>query len=118
MAAEKKVNYSDEMVATITRMYEELGNAGLETIAEAVNRPIKSVRAKLVNLRVYQASEKPAKVARDDGPTKKELVARIGELTGFNADTLDGLMPANKDALNRIIAFVMSVQTTDEEEAA
>ena len=58
--ATKSPNYTDEMVETAISMYQDLGNEGLEAIAEAVGKNVRSVRSKLVREGIYVASEKPA----------------------------------------------------------
>ena len=71
--ATKSPNYTEDMVQTAISMYQDLGNEGLETIAEAVGKNVRSVRSKLVREGIYVASEKPA-TRKIDGPTKKELL--------------------------------------------
>jgi len=46
--AEAKQNYTEEMVAQAVELYEQLGNEGMEEIAEAIGRSVRSVRSKLV----------------------------------------------------------------------
>lgn len=104
MAAPKE-NYTADMVETIKRLYAEFGNdnARMAEIAAAVGKGERSVRAKLVREGVYVVPEKPVKVAKDEGPTKKELVA---ELLEHAPDfPVDGLMAANKDAIAAVIAL-------------
>lgn len=96
-----KENYSAELVARIRAMYDELGNDGLEAIATAAGKTKRSVISKLVREGVYVASEKPAPKAKDEGPTKKELLRDL-EAAGFN---VEGLEPATKDAIARVLAL-------------
>ncbi len=98
-----KVNYTPEMVAQMTEMYQELGNDGLEQIAETVNRGVRSVRAKLVREGVYIAPEAPVKEKLPEGPTKKELLNELESLVGFDVTGLSG---ANKDAISALIAHL------------
>ena len=93
----KTVNYTEEMVSQLHTMYTELGNEGLDQIAEALEKPVRSVRAKLVRDGLYVASPKSA-AAKKDGPSKKELLNEIDAL-GFEAKGLEG---ATKEALYRI----------------
>ena len=44
----KTPNYTDEMVQTAIQMYSDLGNDGLDEIAEAIGKNVRSVRSKLV----------------------------------------------------------------------
>lgn len=96
-----KVNYTQEMVDTAVTMYNELGNDGMDTIAETLGRSVRSVRAKLVREGVYQAPVKEVKAPVDNGPTKKEMLAYLGNKAP--SVDLDGLMPATKSAIASII---------------
>lgn len=101
--AKTKVNYTEEMVETILRMYAELGNDGMEQIASAVQRPVKSVRAKLVREGVYVAPVKVAKSPKAEGPTKRELLTELESLVPF---PVEGLTTATKEAIQHLIDFV------------
>lgn len=108
-----KVNYTAEMVETAKNMYAELGNEGMEEIAEAIGRGVRSVRSKLVREGVYVADEKPQKTPRVLGPTKGEMLAELGALV--STVDLDGLAGATKAAIQSLIdAF--SVEAEDESE--
>jgi hypothetical protein len=104
-AKTKTVNYTAEMVDQIVSMYEELGNEGLDEIAEAVGRPVRSVRSKLVREGVYIASPKAPKAKREDGPTKKDLLNELEALVAFD---VNGLMGATKAAISDVIALAQS----------
>ena len=115
--AKTKVNYTEEMVQTILDMYAELGNEGIEQIAAAVQRPVRSVRSKLVREGVYVATPKSAKAPREEGPTKKELLAQLDGV--FPSDVLDGLMPATKAAIQAVISLAnRAVDEQPEDEPA
>jgi hypothetical protein len=107
MAANAKVNYTESQVESIKAQYEALGNAGLEAIAESVQKSKRSVIAKLVREGVYQAEAKPVKVERDEGPTKKELLAELDSLGALDTKGLDA---ATKDAISAVITFVKANQ--------
>jgi len=96
--ATAKVNYTEEMVSKLHTMYGELGNDGLEVIAAALDKPVRSVRAKLVRDGLYVAPVKGAATAKKDGPSKKEIIQSI-EAIGFDCKGLEG---ATKDALERV----------------
>lgn len=98
----KKVNYSDAEVAKLREMYAELGNEGLDKIAEAIGKTVRSVRAKLVRDGLYVAPEKSAKAPKEDGPSKKELLLEL-EAKGFDPHGFEG---ATKDAIKRIISLI------------
>lgn len=108
-----KVNYTPEMVQQAIDMYQELGNEGLEQIAETLGRNVRSVRSKLVREGVYVADEKPAAAKRDEGPTKKELLLELESLVDFK---VDGLAGATKDAISDVIATIRSLQPQEESE--
>ena len=100
-AVEKTPNYTDEMVDTAVSMYAELGNDGLDQIAEAIGKNVRSVRSKLVREGVYVAT--PKKTTRKvDGPSKKEILRSI-EADGFDVTGFEG---ATKDALTRLLGVV------------
>ena len=98
----KTVNYTEEMVDKIISMYEDLGNDGMAEIAEAVGRPVRSVRSKLVREGVYVATPKAVKAAKAEGPTKKELLNELENLVSFD---VTGLMGATKAAIADVIAL-------------
>lgn len=99
--ADAKVNYTEEMVAKAVDMYEQLGNEGMDEIAEAIGRSVRSVRSKLVREGVYVAAPKPAKAAKVEGPTKKEMLNELEALVDF---PVEGLMGATKAAIGDLIA--------------
>lgn len=97
---EKKVNYSDEQINLLRTMYAEKGNAGLEEIAAKLEKSVRSVRAKLVREGLYVTPDKPVKAAKEEGPSKKELLSQLDTM-GFESKGFDG---ATKEALGRLIA--------------
>jgi hypothetical protein len=103
----KAANYTSEMVERMLARYEELGNEGLETIAAELGKPVRSVRSKLVREGVYVAAEKPAKAAKVEGPSKKDLLNELEALVDFS---VDGFMGATKDAIASVIALARSVK--------
>lgn len=96
----KKVNYTEADVTKMTAMYQELGNEGMDQIAEAIGKSVRSVRAKLVREGIYVAPEKKA-TAKKDGPTKKELLSDLERVAPF---PVDGFMGATKEAIGHLIA--------------
>jgi len=97
----KKVNYTDTDMSVLTNMYGELGNDGLDRIAETLNKTVRSVRAKLVREGLYVAPEKGAAKAKKEGPTKKELLNDLEKVAPF---PVDGLVGATKEAISHLIA--------------
>ena len=113
-AKTKTENYTESMVEMMLQMYADLGNDGLETIAAALNRPVRSVRSKLVREGVYVATPKTAKAAKAEGPTKKELLNQLETLVDF---PIEGLMGATKEAIESVIRLAAAVQTAQAEAA-
>jgi translation initiation factor 2 alpha subunit (eIF-2alpha) len=99
--ANKSVNYTPELTQKIVEMYKEVGNEGIEQIAEIFNRPIRSIRSKLVREGVYVATPKGAAV-KAEGPSKKELLRTL-EAKGFETEGFEG---ATKTALTRLLGLV------------
>lgn len=97
----KTVNYTEEMVSQLHELYAEMGNDGLDEIAQKLEKPVRSIRAKLVRDGLYIASPKSA-AAKKDGPSKKEILNAIDGL-GFDSKGLEG---ATKEALTRIQSLV------------
>jgi hypothetical protein len=95
-----KSNYTPEMVEALVARYKELGNDGLEQLAEEFNKPVRSIRSKLCNEKVYVAS--PKTTHKKEGPTKKEL---LRDLEAKNFDTT-GFEAATKEALHRLLGIV------------
>ena len=93
--AKKAPNYSPELTDAIVADYQ--AGTPVEDIAEAIGKSVRAVRSKLVREGVYVAAEKP-KAKRDNGPSKKELLARREEVDP-NAP-LGGLMGATKEAIS------------------
>lgn len=110
-AKTKTVNYTDEMVETMIARYQELGNDGIETIADEMNRSVRSVRSKLVREGVYIATPKVPAARKDTGPTKKELLNQLEELVGFDVTPLQG---ATKEGINALIAFAAASTAASE----
>lgn len=98
--AVKPVNYSPELTAKVQELY--AAGETIKAIAEAVDRTEKSVRGKLVSLKVYKAVPKAIKTNKDEGPSKKDQL-KVLEGLGFSAEALEGLKNATKPALAEVI---------------
>lgn len=101
--AEQNVNYTTEMTETIVAQYQE--GVAVESIAESIGKSVRSVRSKLVREGVYSAPVKATK-AKQEGPTKKELLRELEASTGFSAEGLEG---ATKAAIERILQALQPV---------
>lgn len=100
MADSKTANYSEAQVATLIELYSELGNEGLESIAQSLGKSVRSIRSKLVREGVYVAAPKAPKVAHDAGPSKKELLNDLEAIVQFD---VTGFTGATKPALQALI---------------
>ena len=102
--ATKAPNYTEAMVERMLELYEQLGNDGLEQIASELDRPVRSIRSKLVREGVYVASDKPKGAGfKREGPTKKEMIRELESLAPF---PVDGFAGATKVALAELIAYL------------
>lgn len=100
-ATDKNTNYTPEMLEQMIAMYAELGNDGLDEIADHFSKPVRSVRSKLVREGVYVASPKGA-ANKSDGPSKKQLLRDL-ETKGFDSTGFEG---ATKVALTRLLGII------------
>lgn len=100
-ATEKSANYTKEILDQIKAMYADLGNDGLEDIAETFGKTVRSIRSKLVREGVYVATPKGPAV-KADGPSKKELLREL-ESKGFDTEGFEG---ATKIALSRLLGVL------------
>ena len=77
-ATQKAANYTAEMVDSMIEMYNELGNDGLDEIAEGFGQrtcTFRSVRSKLVHANVYMWHHLKRLPAKQDGPSKRRNLA-------------------------------------------
>lgn len=93
----KVVNYTDAQAAEIANSY--LAKVPVEQIAEATGRSVRSVIAKLVQMQLYVS---PAKAKGAHAPTKLELIAKIAQEVGLEAEMLASLQKADKAALQAL----------------
>jgi len=113
MATTKEPNYTDEMVKIIVDAYQEMiaeggaeyANANIADIAQLVNRPVKSVIAKLARstvngVPVYQKVEKPVRAKKKEGFSKKELLSIMEHQLGIDPSGFEGATIA---ALTRLV---------------
>ena len=62
-ATQKTANYTAEMVDSMIEMYNEVGNDGLDDIADTLGKTVRSVRSKLVRKTLKDGSPQlPGKV--------------------------------------------------------
>ena len=97
----KVVNYTDEMVATITSEYEANPvRSTVDSLAERFDKSPRSIIATLSTLGIYQA---PTRVTQTGAPVvkKETLVAEINSKLGVE---LPSLVKANKQDLEALFA--------------
>lgn len=101
----KTVNYTKEQEAQLTDLYVNQ-KMSVEDIAKQLDKPVKSVRGKLVSMKIYvKASAPVAKAKKNEGPSKKELT-KVLESLGFSATGAKGLENATKGAIAEVIERV------------
>lgn len=113
MATAKRENYTAELTAAIVERYE--AGESVESIAESIGKAVRSVRSKLVREGVYVAQEKPKAAAKDEGPTKKELLRDLESLAPHFP--IEGFVNATKDALTALIRHLETEADAPAEDA-
>lgn len=96
-------NYTTEQTEQLLQLYEELGTDGLELIAERLQKPVRSIRSKLVKEGVYTPVAKAQ--ARKLGPSKKDMLNDLENLVGFDTTGFSG---STKEALSSLIAYLQT----------
>jgi hypothetical protein len=114
MAKEAKVNYTEAQTDSMKAEY--AAGVSVESIAEAMGKAVRSVRAKLVREGVYVAPEKGVKSKREEGPTKKEMLIQLAEV--WPDAPVDGLVNATKEAIASLIQHLESVADESDDEPA
>jgi len=107
----KKVNYSEENIATMVEVYDVEASdadrkAQVDSLAETLGKTAASIRAKLSSLGVYKAMAK----AEPKGTriTKSAKIADIADIAGMRNDAFfDSLQGANSDVLD----YILEMQT-------
>jgi hypothetical protein len=108
----KAPNYSPEELEQLKDWYNQTGkNLTTEQFEDAVKenfpgRTVRSVRSKLVREGDYIVPEKEKKEKRN-GPTKKELLKQLCDLTGLSHKGLD---PATKESIQELITLVSELK--------
>ena len=105
-------NYTDEQTTKLIEDYNEGNGKTVETLADELNKSVRSIRSKLVREGVYVAADKPAAAKKIEGPSKKEL---LNELDSYNVIDTDGLLGATKPAIASVLAFVQDMLDEDEQ---
>ena len=93
--------YTPEVLEDIVSSYTNK-TATVEELAEKYDLPVRSIRAKLSSLGVYQKKVYVSKTG--EPPVKKcEYVEKIAELMGVDIELIDSLEKANKGVLKMLI---------------
>jgi protein-L-isoaspartate O-methyltransferase len=97
--------YTNEEVAVLETAAEENGSITFEMAKELARQLYKTPRSVIAKVKQLDLpyTPKPAPAKREKGMTKAELVARIAENIGANAEDLDGLGKATARALGRLV---------------
>jgi hypothetical protein len=102
--ATKTINYTDEMVETITARYEaEPTKATIEALAAELEKTTRSVIAKLSNLGIYKAQERTTKAGKPV-VRKAELVAQVEGALGIKVPSFE---KASKQDLEVLASAVL-----------
>lgn len=108
--AEKVLNYTPEMTASIVADYQS--GVAVEIIAAKVGKTVRSVVAKLSREKVYVAKVYTSKTGA--AVVKKDATAdAIGALLDLTEADVTSLAKANKTALLKILDVVKSAKLTD-----
>jgi len=102
-------NYTEQQTQQLLNLYAELGTDGLDSIAEQLQKPVRSIRSKLVREGVYVPV--PKTQDRKNGPSKKEMLNTLQTLVGFDTTGFSG---STKEALSSLIVHL---QTHDDSQA-
>lgn len=102
-------NYTEQQTQQLLNLYAELGTDGLDQIAEQLQKPVRSIRSKLVREGVYVPA--PKMQDRKNGPSKKEMLNTLQSLVGFDTTGFSG---STKEALSSLIVHL---QTHDDSQA-
>lgn len=101
----KVVNYTDAQAAQLANDY--LAQVPVEKIAETSGRSVRSVIAKLVQMRVYVS---PTKANGASAVTKLGLIFKIAQEVGLEPEVLASLQKADKAALQALADKVVFQQ--------
>jgi hypothetical protein len=94
-------NYTEQETDKLINLYSKLGSEHLDEIAQELNRPRKSVIAKLVKLGTYVPM--PKKYHKKSGKSKKQLLNELESIVKFDTTGLSG---STKEALGSLINFL------------
>ena len=99
--------YTLDQTNLLLSLYETLGPNSLEDIAKKLNKPTKSVVAKLAACGVYKKPEKVINKKRT-GPSKKELLRDLEKILEFDTT---GFFSVKKEDLQKLLNYVEALKT-------
>ncbi len=104
--SDKNVNYTDAQALDMKTRYVAAESTAerkqvVEELAHEFGKNVKSIRAKLVSLKVYIAAPRKSK-SGEKPETKEGIVTGIASILNVNVEQLQGLEKATKAALNLI----------------
>lgn len=96
-----KSGYTQEETVKLLDLYKVHGTDNIEEIARILEKPVKSIRSKLVHEKVYEPSK--IKYNKKTGKSKKEL---LRELESIISKEVPGLLGATKESIATIITVL------------
>jgi len=106
----KTPNYTDEMVARMKEAYDPSATAEdrkvtVEALADELKKPVKSIVAKLANMKIYVKAERTDKTGAEI-VKKEDLATEIGETLNMTEADATSMAKANKTALKVILEAI------------
>ena len=115
----KAENYTEAQVKALREGYdpeasEEVREAQMQTLSDELGKNVKSIRAKLVHLKLYVKKVYKTKTGKTT-ETKETIVKQIAELAGVDADaSLSGLEKATKNCLILLRTLIQAATESEE----
>jgi hypothetical protein len=94
-------NYTEQETEQLIELYNTLGSAHLDDIATRLNRPKKSIIAKLVRIGTY--TPMPKRYEKKTGKSKKQLLNELESIVKFDTSGFSG---STKQALGSLISYL------------
>ena len=115
----KTKGYTSEQETVLESLYSGGKGVDVKTIAAdpRINKPVRSVIGKLVNMGLYVKAEAPVKTFKDTGPSKKEILKRLEDF-GLSEEVRKGLENATKGALEFVADLTDEVRKARENAVA
>lgn len=108
--------WTAEQVKALEDGYEVGNTASVEALMIQLDKSKRQVVGKLVSMGLYAAPEAAPKKAKDDGPTKGEILNAIDK-AAVTVDLGDkfseGLQGSTKPALNRVLNMLTDLATAE-----